>query len=555
MSAQVPQRATPRPRQGRLRGITRGGLIVLVVIFAISAGVGYNGYQRVNAAPAAPLQTVRVARGNIAASVSASGTVVATKQSKLSFTASGKLQSLSVNVGDSVKAGQVLAQLDTTSLQIALEQAQSNLRSAQTKLDQLKAPPQASDVAAARAALQSAIAKYNDTVAGPTASDLKSAEQAVASAQASLNQAQASYDKLVAPPSQDAVTAAKASLEKAKAALAQAQGNYDKVAWRPDIGARPEALALQQATTDYDAALANYNIQMAPPKPEDVAAAQQQLESAKQGLAVAQQKLADLKAGPKPADVDAAKSAVASAQSALDAKTSGPTAQDIALQQEQINQAQISVRQAQMNLDGAKIVAPFDGVVAAISGNPGEQVGSGTAVVTLLDPKAVRVDATVDESEVAQIAVGKTAQVTFDAIPGANFDGKVIAVAPTATVVQGVVSYLVSVQLDPGQYNLPAGMTANATIITQQVNNVLYVPNRTIRNQNRQRVVEVEKADGTTEMRPVRVGLSNDTNTEITSGLSEGETVVVPNTTAATPRVGGMGGFGGGPVFVGPGGR
>src|SRR5205823_3458627 len=139
-----------------------------------------------------------------------------------------------------------------------------------------------------------------------------------------------------------------------------------------------------------------------------------------------------LRAGAKPGDLQAAAAQVESARQQLALKRSPTTAQDVALAEEQVNQSQLMVQQAQMDLDNATLTAPYDGVVGAVSANVGEQVTSATAILTLVDPKAVRVDATVDETDVGRIALGKPAQLTFDAIAGKTFTGKVIAIAPNA---------------------------------------------------------------------------------------------------------------------------
>ena len=538
-------------KQQTLR-IRRSQILTLVVAFLASAAVAYAAYGRfaISTEQATPTQTATVRRGSIAATVSATGNVVPNKQSKLTFATSGTLKEVDVKLGDKVKAGQVLAKLDTSPLEIKLAQAQSNLRAAQVKLDQLKAGATADDIAAAKAALAAAEAKYNETVSGPTDADLKAAEGAVTSAQATLAKAQADLDNLKAGPSQDEITAAKADLDKKQAALQQAQAAYDKVSWRGDIGSRPEALALQQATIDYQAALANYNIKIAPPKPEDLAAAEKAVETAKASLVSAQAKLDDLKAGPKAADVQAAQSAVASAKAQLALKQGPPSQQDLAAAQEQVTSAQLSVQQAQDDLAKASLVAPFDGVVAAVALNVGEQT-SGTSSVTLVDPNSVRVDVTVDETDVSKLGLGKTAQITFDALPDTRIPAKVVAISPSASVQQGVVTYLVSLDLDTQGVYLPAGMSATATITVEQKDNVLLVPNRAIRVQGRNRVVDVI-VDGKPETRTVTVGMSNDQFTEVTDGLQENEQVVIPTTSTAPSRAPSVGGFGmpGGGIMI-----
>lgn len=536
---------------GRMR---RSQYAVLLAVFLVSSAVGYAAYQRffASASPAAPLQTAAVRRGSIAATVSAAGSVVPNKQSKLTFATSGTLQEINVGLGDRVKAGQVLARLDTTPLEIKLAQAKSSLRSAQIKLDQLKAGATADEITAAKAALAAAEAKYNEIVRGPTEADLKAAEQSVANAQANLIKAQAELAKLKAGPSQDEITVAKADLEKKQAALQKAQADYDRVAWRGDIIARPEAVALQQATTDYQSALASYNIKIAPPKPEDLAAGEKAVETAAAALASAQAKLDELKAGPKAADVQSAQSNVASARAQLALKSGQASEHDLATAQEQVTSAELSVRQAEADLAKASLIAPFDGVVAAVALNVGEQT-SGTSTITIVDPNSVRVDVTVDESDVSKLSLGKTAQVAFDALPDTRLPAKVVGISPSANVQQGVVTYLVSLNLEVEGVYLPAGMTANATITVDQRDNVLLVPNRAVRTQGRNRVVEV-LANGKPETRTVTIGMSNDQFTEVTSGLQENEQVIIPTTTTTSPaRVPGMGGFGGppgGPVFI-----
>src|SRR5439155_21842921 len=95
---------------------------------------------------------------------------------------------------------------------------------------------------------------------------------------------------------------------------------------------------------------------------------------------------------------------------------------------------------------------------------------------------------------------------------------------------QGVVGYQVSIQLQNARGVRP-GMTATAQLVTDQRTDVLTVPNRAISRQGSSRVVQVVTPDGTAS-RPVETGLANDQNTEVVSGLSEGETVVIPTTTA-----------------------
>lgn len=523
-----------------------GQHIALLLAFVASVAIGYSAYERFapSSAPASPILAARVQRGSIAATVSTTGSVVPNKQSKLTFAASGTISQVMGNLGDKVKSGQVLAKLDSVAQEIKLGQAKSSLRSAQIKLDSLRAGGTPDEIQAAKAALASAQARYDDLAGGATDADLKSTEQAVASAQAGLTKAQADLAKLKAGPTQDEITVAKADLEKKQAALVKAQADYDKIAWRGDVGARPEAVALQQATADYQASLANYNIRIAPPKPEDLDAAQKNVESATAALGSAQAKLDQLRAGPKDADLQASQSAIVSARAQLALAAGPPNDLNVAALQEEIKQAELSVRQAESDLAKSSLTAPFDGVVAAVNLNPGEQT-SANSYLTMFDPSSVRVDVSVDETDLSKLSLGNSGQVTFDALPDTRLPAKVIAISPSANVQQGVVTYMVSLQLGAGGVYLPAGMTANVSIVIDQKDNVLLAPNRAVRTQGRTRVVEVLD-NGKPETRQVTIGMNNDQMTEVTAGLEEGEQVIIRSTSTAPPRTGTLGGFGGG---------
>ena len=214
------------------------------------------------------------------------------------------------------------------------------------------------------------------------------------------------------------------------------------------------------------------------------------------------------------------------------------------------------LQQAQIDLDNNTLVAPFDSIVASITGNPGETAPAGTnGFITLVDPSAVRIDVTVDEADVAKLAVGKPATITFDALPGRPFRGNVISVAPTGTLSQGVVTYPVSINIDSRNQVLPGGMTASATIIIDEKTNVVAVPLRAVRRAGREQVVDVIGADGKPAPRTVRTGVQNDQLVEITDGLQEGEQIAVQGTTVRSGGPGIPGGPGPQRVVIGGPGR
>lgn len=237
------------------------------------------------------------------------------------------------------------------------------------------------------------------------------------------------------------------------------------------------------------------------------------------------------------------------AEESLAAKKAGPDPNTVKIKENDLTNKQIALEEALEQLEGATILAPFDSLVASVGAKAGEKVTSGTAIVTLIDPSVVEVQGTVDEVDVAQAKVGQDVTITLDALSGVTLRGKVQSVAPTATTQSGVVSYSVSISVNnpSGDVGLKAGMTAAATITTQRKENVLLVSSRAIKRTGGQQVVEV-MVDGQTEQRTVRTGITDGQQTEILSGLEEGEQVVIQasTTTTTTQRQSstGAGGFG-----------
>jgi RND family efflux transporter MFP subunit len=299
---------------------------------------------------------------------------------------------------------------------------------------------------------------------------------------------------------------------------------------------------------------------LSPPLDSDVLAAQQAVQQAEANLA--------LKLNPStPSDLEAQRQAVVQAQANLALKRQPYLQSDILAQQAAVQQAQVALQSAQSDLDSATLTAPFSGLVSAVNMNVGENAAGAAATatgsttssgITIVNPSQVRADVQVDEADVAQVAVGQRATLTFDALPNRRFQGTVSAISPAGTTSQGVVGYQVSIALRNADA-VRSGMTATAEIITAQRENVLLVPNRAVTRQGQDRVVQVLTPSGPLA-RKVTVGMTNDQNTEITDGLEEGDEVVLPTTTAraAVPgaRAGQPGGAApGGAVFFGGPGR
>ena len=213
-----------------------------------------------------------------------------------------------------------------------------------------------------------------------------------------------------------------------------------------------------------------------------------------------------------------------------------------------VDNANNTVTTAKANLDAAVLTAPAQGIVASIANQVGEFVTGGntnSAFMVLTNTTSMVLHGTVGEADVAKLKLGQVANVTVDALTGQKMTGKVTSLDPVATISQGVPVYGIDVAIDVPATTLKAGMSGTAAVILASKQNVLTVPNTTIRTVSGQRGVQVLKGGEVVDT-AVTFGLSNDTVTEVVSGLTEGDTVVIPqakaNTSAQPNRGGGPGG-------------
>jgi multidrug efflux pump subunit AcrA (membrane-fusion protein) len=187
--------------------------------------------------------------------------------------------------------------------------------------------------------------------------------------------------------------------------------------------------------------------------------------------------------------------------------------------QQRLNNARLSLTQANTRLAGTVITAPVAGKVLAVNGTVGGQAGSG--VITLAGDGDVVVKAQFTEAEVARLKVGQVAKITLPDDVSAKYDGKVMQIDPAGTASNQLVRYATLISFDKVPESLLYGQSATVAVVTASVDNVLSVPSAVVHNGH----VTVRVA-GTDEERAVETGLRGDVNTEVKSGLAEGDLIV-----------------------------
>jgi len=192
-----------------------------------------------------------------------------------------------------------------------------------------------------------------------------------------------------------------------------------------------------------------------------------------------------------------------------------------------LDTAKLELARAELELDKATITAPFDGVMINVDVKAGERTSAAIPVISLVDPSKIEMNGVIDEIDISRVKLGQEAIITLDALPDKVVKGKVTFISQAGTVQAGVVSYKTTITLETPDEELRDGMSATAEIVIDRHENVSLIPNRAIQGSLDNPWVEVVVGEQT-EKRQITLGLSDGVNTEVLSGLKEGELVVLP---------------------------
>ncbi|MES2623404.1 MAG: HlyD family efflux transporter periplasmic adaptor subunit [Patescibacteria group bacterium] len=545
----------------------------------------------------------RVTRGNIETTIAGTGQVAATNQIDIKAKVSGDITYIGAKAGQTMKAGDVIARINTSDISISLQSArlslqklttvdQTSLTQSQNSLasaQQSKADAESSVLKAyesAKISLSTAYLDVPDVVAsmndlfydetgflndrntainnGNTKSYRDDAGVSFDTAKVSIESAQNTFRMNTQTTDQDKIEAmideTYASVSKVADALKKTKIAVDRV---------KDSLTTGQNTTAANTAVSN------------VASWTSKVNSHLSDLLSAKSAIASAKN-----NVTAADRTIAERKNGLTDTLNGSDALDIRSQQ-------LNVQQKEMEYAKYTIRAPFDGILASLNVKKGDEAGSATIGTFITKQKIAEI--TLNEIDAANVLVGQPATITFDAIDGLVATGTVANIDLVGTVTQGVVNYTAQIAFDVEDPRIKPGMSVSATIITSSKKDVLIVPSAAVKTRAGSSYVEVATmnaggigvrnassagAGNGNRMRnasstasstftgrtfqsqtavslptppvqvTVEVGATNNTQTEIISGLTEGQFVVskivTSTSTAKTAAPAGRGLFGGG---------
>jgi HlyD family secretion protein len=460
-------------------------LAIIILPIALVTAIAIARVRGKDAANPGERDVVRVESGTVRLTVSADGILQPLTTVAVKSYAGGAVEVLPVEVGDMVKAGDLIAKIDPTDSLTTYNQAVADLNAAQARLRQAQEQSQVQPILT-RAAIAQAEANYN--------SALKDLER---------------LQKATQP---QARAAARAALDKAKANADIAEKELVRTQGLKEEGFVPQS-AVDTAVNRRDLAQA------------ELANAQERWDTLNQELSAelesAQARVAQAKAGLDRARADAVQDRLKVA--------------DVSSAEAQVARAQAQVDNARIMLDYTTVRAPRAGVILEKAVEQGTIITSGrssitqgTDIVTLGDLTKMFAEVSLDEADVGQARVGQQVEITIDAFPDQRFRGVVTRINPQAVTQQNVTTVLVKVEIENPKAQLKPGMTASCEFLVNQADNVLYLPSRAVREVGGQYVVSVLKGGQVTEV-PVTVGLVGDDRIEIRGGLTEGQEVVLPS--------------------------
>lgn len=434
-------------------------LIAVLLIVAVGGWLGYQRYQAQQLAQQQAAEAQDAQAADLESVIWASGKLEPLRWSELSSVNQGIVEAIHVQEGDWVEAGDVLLELDTMVLESQLQEAEAALAEAQAALDKLRAGATSAEIAAAQAAVDAAKASV-----AQAAGQMLETQAAIEAAEAAVEVARRQYEEMASHPTPAELQVARAEVAVAEAAVIQAQAAYNLVRGDPNIAARPESMTLAQATAALEAARAKAALTEQGPTPQQLAVAQANIQAAEAQVKIAQSRIPGAEA-----NVKAALASQASAEAALEKLLAGATPEDIAMAEARVQSAQAAVNSARARLRQSQIVAPFAGQVGQINVRVGEPGMPGQPLVLLGDTRTMHVVTTdLRETDVVKVDVGMPVEVTFDALPDQIFTGTITWIAPVSTTEQGSTNYRLFVdvaELDP---SLRWGMTAFVNIYTGQ---------------------------------------------------------------------------------------
>ena len=526
-------------------------IIAAVIIILLGAGafvVRGKLFDKKNGSRSTEMNTATVRRGDITISVSATGTIEPLVTVEVRSKASGAITNLAVDEGDTINAGDLIAEIEKTYTQADVDQAQADLISAQARLEQSKMnldlQKQQSDaqIKQAQENVNSAQTRLNQlleqikTEKVTNARQLKDAQNDLAMAKLRQKQAKTPRSETV-KRAETSVTQAKSSLDLAREEYNRRQALYEK-SFVSKSEVESAKAQLDAAQAQYDSSLEQLKLTKQPSSEEELELADLTVAKSELAIETIKQKIKEEELRQK--DVDLSNSQLEDAKTSLSLAIENKK-QILIKEKDQVSakaslvRSQVALKTAQDKLADTIVRAPISGTILAksveegqvITSSMGAMASAGTLLVTMANLDNVYVKTDVDETDIGSVQPGQSVSITVDAYPDKTFQGVVLRVAPKGKVVQNVTLFQVISEIKNPSKILKPGMNASVEILTTDLKDVLVLDNEAIMDMQGSKMA-IPVIDGKPSA-PVSVvtGVRGLDTTEIIFGLEEGDVVAL----------------------------
>ena len=509
-----------------------GILLVIIVILAVPRFMKRESpsSQQAEAVVLKPVEVTKAKRGEIRLEHQLSGTIQAASQVSVYPKIAGRLIALNVDEGARVEKDAPLATVEYEELQLAVQQAEATLESAETAYSQAKQLAEVrvlSQIAQAKAQLHAAEIALQQVI---DLSEIRTVTQ-IEQAQAALESLVANLQKIKRGAREEDRRQAEAGLNQADANLANAKSNHERMTELFQNGAISQQ-SLESAKTQLDIAIAQHKIATEQlqlidngARVEDVQAMEAQVEQAEASLRLAQTQ-AETKTWEK--DIELARSQVETARAGLTTVQALETAKsweaEITSAKTVRTQAYVALKLAKKRLKDATIYAPISGVISRRYLDLGGMALPAAPLFEIVNIDTVTATVDVIESQLNQLTLDQQATIEIDGIE-TPLSGQITFISPTLQAARRTAT--VEVGIDNPDGTVKPGMFAKVTVPIKVHTDALLIPRTSLIenvNTKTQNVFVIE--DNVSRRRIVEIGLLRGSQAEIISGLMEGEAVV-----------------------------
>lgn len=430
--------------------------------------------QEIIADTTVPVTFTRPVIKTLQANLSLNGPIRTLGEVDLGSRLAGRIVMVSVQEGSRVRAGQVIARVDSASIMEQINQAQGQVSAALSAKQQ--------------AVIQAQISPQQSMSA------IRQAEASLASARASLDLVRAGSRTQEVARAREQVNSTRSAMDKAKSDLDRAKRLFagDAIS-RADVEAAQ--LGYDSALANYRSALESFDMIVEGARPQEIRQAEEKVREAEEQLRMAR----------------------------TNSVTDDIRRQQVSQAHAQLQQAQAQLRIARQQLSDTAVLSPVDGYVTGTPAKVGQVVAPGTPVATIVSLDGVYFEGQVPETEIANVEIGQTATVTLDALPGRTFSGTIVAIDPKAESLGRLFAARIAIQ-NPGSIVKP-GMFGKAVLRLRNISGAVTLPLDAIRKSGDKSYVFVKNGDVAKRVE-VRIGHKQGTTIQVT-GVSPNADVIL----------------------------